>query len=281
MTPRVDPTHPANLRVLQTLRAGNPDGKPVAAPGDVTDPYAECGSHPDIVERVWGRVGKRLPMEARCVLFGTPALVQPASGVVLAVCMGTRYVMRVPAAQLSGALASGYRQTHTWKPGDVTDLTTEFGADWVFGAFEDAEVNWCREAFDQFGSASAGDDQMLTPATSSGLPPAPEGALVLEVAASLVQAPRRVAIDPDTSTIEKTLRGLDWSRMNSVVLRRGDDWLEVSGSTNPADGLSAMHAEDGREYVTSDAPENLDVLVRLLTSYAAGDDVWRTIVAWE
>lgn len=281
MTTRVDPNHPANAPVLQTLRAANPDGKPLARPEEVNDPYFECGSHPDIVERVWERVGKWLPEQARCILFGTPVLVQPASGVVLAACMGSSYMLRVPAARLGTALTSGFRQTHTWKRGDVTDLTTEFGSDWVFGAFEDAEVDWCQEAFDQFGAAVSRDGDMLTPATPAGVAAVPEGTLVLEIAESLKQAPRRVAIDPDASTIERTLRGLDWSRMHSVVLRRDDDWLEVSGSTNPDDGLSAMYAEDGTEHVAANAPENLDVFVRLLKSYAAGDSAWRSIVAWE
>ena len=281
MTPRVDPRHPANALVLPTLRNANRDGRPVATPGDVTNPYFECGSHPDIVERVWDRVARRLPKEARCVLFGTPALVQPVSGVVLAVCTGTNYVLRLPAARLSAALAAGYRQTHTWKPGDVTDLTNEYGPDWVFGGFDDPEIEWCREVFDEFDTAVSGDGEMLTPATPAGVGPVPKGVLVLEVTESSDRAPHRVATDPDATTIERTLRGLDWSRMSAVSLRRDDDWLEVSGSTDPADGLSAMYAEAGTEYVTTDPPDNLDLLLRLLQSYAAGDDAWRTMVGWE
>lgn len=281
MTPRVDPRHPANALVLATLRKSNPDGKPVATPSEVTDPYFECGSHPDIVERVWDRLARRLPKEARCVLFGTPALVQPLSGVVVAVCMGTNYVLRLPSARLSAALVAGYRQSHTWKPGDVTDLTKEYGPDWVFGRFDDPEIEWCRQVFEEFGAEVSSDVEMLTPATPAGVGPVPKGALVLEVTESSGSAPHRVAVDPDATTIEKTLRRLDWSRMSSVSLRRDDDWLEVSGSTDPDDGLSAMYAEAGKEYVTTDAPDNLDLLLRLLQSYAADDDAWRTMVRWE
>jgi hypothetical protein len=55
--------------------------------------------------------------------------------------------------------------------------------------------------------------------------------------------------------------------------------LEVTAP--PPDGLSARSVEDGEERISREAPESVDLLVRLLQSYAAGDDRWRTMIAWD
>jgi hypothetical protein len=91
-----------------------------------------------------------------------------------------------------------------------------------------------------------------------------------------------MATDPDAATIERVVRGLSWSAMTFVVLHRENgDLCEVSGSLDPADGLSARSVEDGEERISREAPESEDLLVRLLQSYAAGDDRWRTMIAWD
>jgi hypothetical protein len=280
--PRVDPHHPANVTLLRTMRAGNPDAKPIRTPDEVPDPYFECGAHPDIVEHVWERIGTRLPKEARCLLFGTPALVQPTSGVVLVICMGTAYFLRVPSARRGDALAAGSLQSIGWNPHDVRDLEKDYGEDWFVGGSEGDEVTWCTEAFAAFSDVRSRDEDMLTPATPSNFEPSPAGALVLEVTESSGKVQRRAAVNPSASTIATTVRDLDWSSMTSAtLLRDGDTWFEVSGCTDPDDGLSASYSEDGTEYVIREAPADVDALVRLLTSYAAGDDAWRTMVDWE
>ena len=282
MPPRVDPHHPANATLLRTLRAGNPDVKPIRAPDDGPDPYLECGAHPDIVEHVWERIGKRLPEDARCLLFGTPALIQPASGVVLALCVGTAYFLRVPSARRGDAVAAGWLQSIRWSSRDVVDLETEYGEDWFVGSVGGDEATWCMEAFAAFSDVRSRDEDMLTLATPSGLEPATEGALVLDVTESSGKVRRRAAVDPDASAIAAIVGGLDWSSMTSAtLLRDGDNWFEVSGSTDPDDGLSASYCEDRTEYVIHEAPPDVEALVRLLISYAAGDDAWRTMVDWE
>jgi len=60
---RVDPRYPANARLVQTMRSASPNAKPLCTIDEVADPYYECGSHPDIVERVWDQLGKSLPKE--------------------------------------------------------------------------------------------------------------------------------------------------------------------------------------------------------------------------
>lgn len=113
--------------------------------------YYESGCHPDIVERIWDQIGAALPSDCRSLVYGTPALVHPASGAVLAIGMGTQYGLRLCEPGLSAARASGAKTTATWTIGGSTDIVVECGADWVFGCFASDEPTWCRQAYEAFG----------------------------------------------------------------------------------------------------------------------------------
>lgn len=138
----------------------------IAAPDSVIDPYCNCGSHPDVVERVWDQIGPALPLDSRCLLYGTPALVHPKSGVVLAVCYGTQYALRIPVDALGEALKAGARTTIQWSSGGATDIRHEFGPDWIFGLYLVQELQWCRtvyEAMDRDAGSSVGAGSAVTP----------------------------------------------------------------------------------------------------------------------
>src|SRR4051794_29707802 len=135
MRRKLNRKHPANERVLRALGRGRPQRRAIASPESVRDPYMNCGSHPDVVERVWHALARRLPPESCCLLFGTPALVDPVSGIVLAVCYGTTYCVRVPAGAMRAARQSGAEVTMTWTLGGTTRIQKRFGPDWVFGAW--------------------------------------------------------------------------------------------------------------------------------------------------
>jgi hypothetical protein len=109
--------------------------------------YWECGSHPDVVERVWDQLGKHLPAESRQVVLGTPALIHPGYGVVLAIAIGTQYALRLPHHIVEQGLPDGTRTQNTWSTGDQMDIQQELGKDWVFGTWASAEEDWCLEAF--------------------------------------------------------------------------------------------------------------------------------------
>jgi hypothetical protein len=143
----VDETLPANSGVLAYLRRRNErDLPPCAAPEDVGfDPYLSLGSHPDIVERVWKELGKEFPPEARCVVLGTPGLV--ASGLVLAVALGTSYALRLPDGEVAAALESGFVQSHRYgRFGPTLDAEAAFGPPWVFGRYDAREPAWVAAA---------------------------------------------------------------------------------------------------------------------------------------
>ena len=147
MSPFVDQDLPANAGVLGYLRQRNERGLPLcAAPEHVgLDPYLSLGSHPDIVERVWKGLGAELRDDARCVVLGTPGLV--ASGLVLAIALGTSYALRLPEDEVAGALDSGLVQSHRYgRFGPTLDVSTRFGPSWVFGRFDAREPGWVTEA---------------------------------------------------------------------------------------------------------------------------------------
>lgn len=133
--------HPANRGVLAHLRARTSEGAPLTArPGDVPSPYLGLGAHPDVVERVWDQLGWALSEDCRCIVHGTPALVDPGTGLVLALALGTSYVLRIAPADLEGSLAAGARTTHAFAGGGTLDLAT-FGPGWVFGRFAAIEAD--------------------------------------------------------------------------------------------------------------------------------------------
>ena len=111
------------------------------------DPYREAGSHPDVVERVWDELGAEVPPDSRRLVFGTPVLLRSESGTILAVALGTTYALRIPPDQLQTALSLGFKQVYHYSSTATTlDAARQFGRDWVFGQWDEAEVSWCRSA---------------------------------------------------------------------------------------------------------------------------------------
>jgi hypothetical protein len=84
---------PRNAGVIRHLEHRNelkfpPCMRAVESP---RDPYLHLGSHPDIVEHVWDKMVPLLQQDCRCIVYGTPALVAPRSGIMLAQAFGTQY----------------------------------------------------------------------------------------------------------------------------------------------------------------------------------------------
>src|SRR5689334_10452053 len=112
----VDTERPENAGVLAYFGRRNERGLPLAAlPSEVADPYLSLGSHPDVVERVWQ--GLAPGDDWQLVVLGTPAVVDPEVGAVLAVALGTSYWLRLTPAELAVALADGVAQTHRYGVG--------------------------------------------------------------------------------------------------------------------------------------------------------------------
>jgi hypothetical protein len=143
--------HAANEGVVR-YRERSPDRPPtpdVRPPRSDGHDYWKCGSHPDIVERVWDQLGRELPEASRVVVLGTPGLVHPESGVVIALALGTQYGLRLPIAAWAHGLPPGVVRTTTWSGGETMDIGETIGPDWVFGTWAPAEERWCRDAYEE------------------------------------------------------------------------------------------------------------------------------------
>ncbi len=138
---------PLNEKVLTQLRGHLKTDGMIAAADSARDPYMSQGSHPDIVERVWDKLGKALPTDCRCLVYGTPALVHSVSGIILAFCFGTQYCLRLTSSLMDEALKLGLKTSTRWAGGRTTDTTQDFGSDWVFGSWKNEELQWCREVY--------------------------------------------------------------------------------------------------------------------------------------
>ncbi len=148
---------PENAKVIAHLsRSGSyfakksHDSPAFASWNSVPNPYSGCGSHPDIVEYLWGKLGKALPSDSKGLVYGTPALVQPKSGVILALGNGTQYNLRLTKLLVIEAVKKGAETQMKWSTGDSTDIQKEYGEDWVFGAFLPEELIWCKQVYEMF-----------------------------------------------------------------------------------------------------------------------------------
>lgn len=156
----VDTLSPANQGVLRYLGRGeNSRNALISAPGSVPQPYLSQGSHPDMVQRVWDDLGAIVPGECRCLVYGTPAIVHDQTGVVIAICNGTQYNLRLTADRFHEALAKGASTRTRWSGGEEMDCLAVLGAGWIFGGWSKEEVQWCRDTYEENRTASpvAGD----------------------------------------------------------------------------------------------------------------------------
>jgi hypothetical protein len=121
---------------------------PLKRPDDPEkDYYYEAGAHPEVVARLWDQIGKTLPADCRALVFGTPVLAHPDSGVILAFALGTEYVLRLPRRLWRDERPAGLRTVAKWTFGGSTDITRECGQEWIFGSFAPDEIGWCAEMF--------------------------------------------------------------------------------------------------------------------------------------
>ncbi len=115
--------------------------------------YTHAGCHPDIVERLWDKLGAALPGDCCHRVYGTPALVHP-NGLILALGIGTAYGVRLLPSSYAEAAQAGAKTTLTWGGDKGMDIRQDFGADWIFGAWLPQEPGWCRAVYDACSHAN-------------------------------------------------------------------------------------------------------------------------------
>ena len=143
------------FRYLGGRPAAERDARPVTSPNDPSRDYSwEVGAHPDVVERLWDQLGKNLPKTSRALVFGTPALVHPESGVVFAFALGTEYALRLPYRVWRDKRTAGLRTVAQWTGGGSTDIERECGKEWILGSYTADEISWCEEVFRDCGPSA-------------------------------------------------------------------------------------------------------------------------------
>jgi len=128
---------------------------PECAPVDVDDPYLTLGTHPDMVTKLWDEMPARLPQDCRWIVYGTPTLVRPDSGIIFAFAGGTHtYALRLEPGQARAARDAGAKTIHDYPaypdlglPASRLDLAT-IGSEWVFGGWLANEEQWCLDAYE-------------------------------------------------------------------------------------------------------------------------------------
>jgi hypothetical protein len=87
-----------------------------------------------------------------------------------------------------------------------------------------------------------------------------------------------VAEVPKRRIIVSTIRTLDWETgfHQIILVKEPGVSLEVGGSLNPDDGLSAVYTDEKRNVceVTSSPPETIEDMVALLVSFLTGGGRW-------
>jgi hypothetical protein len=158
----VNISSPANIGIVRYLqaRALSPRGVSVArayasaSPESVANPYYDLGTHPELVERLWDRLTVKLPADCRWIVYGTPVLVRPSSGLVFAFAGGSQtYALRLPAKEREAALHAGARRLHEYPAYPALEIEAstldldDIGEEWVFGGWFEGEEDWCLAAY--------------------------------------------------------------------------------------------------------------------------------------
>jgi len=146
-----------NAGALQYLAHGRPAAEAAFGPPPADVDRRHLGTHPDVVERLWGDLNAALPVDARWLVFDGPALVHPG-GTILAAAMGTQYALRLLPDDRAAAIVSGAEVVHHFRTVDTTlDLIATFGPAWVFGHFDEREGEWLLASYQAIGRAESAD----------------------------------------------------------------------------------------------------------------------------
>jgi len=144
---------PLNLKVLHYLTQNHSKARLFALPDTVVDPYNNCGSHPDVVHVIWDVINPALPSDCRGLVYGCPTLVQPNSGVILAIGIGTDYCLRLPGELGIEAIKLGAKTFIKWTAGNTMDVRGELGEDWVSGFGGFTKLVWCKQVYEMFNQS--------------------------------------------------------------------------------------------------------------------------------
>jgi|GEM_PF-1196593 hypothetical protein len=81
--------------------------------------------------------------------------------------------------------------------------------------------------------------------------------------------------------IIELIDSLDWNNFYQVIIEKENkDYMEVSGSLDPTDGLSALYQENKKQYVIVNPPKTIAELKKIAISYFKNDKYWKNNIKW-
>jgi hypothetical protein len=144
---------PENAGPLGYLAHGRSAGDAGFGPPPSDVDRLHLGTQPGVVDWLWDTLNSGLPADGRWLVFDGPALIHPASGVILAAGIGTQYALRLSPEDLAAAVASGSEVVHAFRTvGTVLDLPATFGPEWAFGRYDEREPAWLRASYEAIAS---------------------------------------------------------------------------------------------------------------------------------
>src|SRR5579859_4002209 len=149
--------HPADVesRIEQTMHTISrgpiaPDQPVSQSLSAVANPWLSLGTHPDIVEALW-HLDDDLPQRCRWVFWGGPSLVQPDTGVVFAVGIGTiGIVFRLPPRVIASADPQVATVIQKFNGVPTFDIGPA-GPEWRLIRHAAPPHLWCRAAYESAG----------------------------------------------------------------------------------------------------------------------------------
>jgi hypothetical protein len=88
-------------------------------------------------------------------MYVAPVPAHSSKGIMLAICNGTEYNLRLTPADILEAMANGIRTTTRWSDDREMDARTELGEGWIFGGWSQDEIRWCKNMFESLEKKSA------------------------------------------------------------------------------------------------------------------------------
>ena len=106
--------------------------------------------------------------------------------------------------------------------------------------------------------------------------------LKLYVISQYGKVEKTITESPTIEIIKNTMNTLDWKKFHQVILEKENkDFIEVSGSLDPADGFSSLFQEGGKQYVIKIPPHSTLQMENILISYFYQDNKWKDDNSWE
>ena len=151
----IDFNRPANRKLIEYLQSCNSHRhSPEQNPAGIDLRSSTLGTHPDILERLWGELGGVLPVKCNWILYGRPVLAHPRTGIVFGFAGGSlTYALRLPPEVRRAAIAAGAATRHDYPAYPQLQVSASsldlevFGPQWVFGAWLRDEPQWSVAAF--------------------------------------------------------------------------------------------------------------------------------------